>query len=129
MRVSHLLAALAVSVVWGGMAEASPKAAMPDLDRVETSYAQYRYRYVERRPRYRRVVYRNWRYGRPVRVVRYAPYPYYRPARVARYGYYGPAYGYYYPSVRYYAGYGWPYYRPYYSYGGTYGGISIGFGF
>jgi hypothetical protein len=140
MRLRHLLAAMAVSVAWGGAAEASPKAIVPDFDRVETAYAQYRYRVVERRPRYRRVVYRNWNNRRPVRVLRYArpyryagpyryarPYPIYRPARVVPYGYYGPAYGYYRP-VRYYAGYGRPYY-PYYGYGRPYGGISIGVGF
>jgi hypothetical protein len=136
MRLRHLLAALAVSVAFGAAAEAAPKATAVDLDKVETAYAQYRYRTVDRRPRYRRVVYRNWGNRRSARVVRYAPayryvrpyrYRYYRPAPVVPYGYYGPAYGYYSP-VRYYAGYGWPY-RSYYGYGRPYGGISIGIGF
>ncbi|HZH53749.1 MAG TPA: hypothetical protein VEZ16_17930 [Microvirga sp.] len=136
MRLRYLLAALAVSVAWGGGAEAAPKAKTVDLDRIETAYAQYRYRHVERRPRVRRVVYRNWGPRRSVRVVRYArpvryvrPYRYYRPARVVRYGYpYGYYSPYYYRPARYYAGYGWPYYRrPYF--GGPYGGISIGVGF
>jgi len=138
MHLRHMLVALAVSVTWVGAAEAVPKAKAGDLDRVETAYAQDRSRSVERRPRSRRVVYRNWGPRRSVRVVRHArpvryvrPYRYYRPAPVVRYGYpygyYGPAFGYYRP-VRYYAGYGWPYYRrPYF--GGPYGGVSIGIGF
>jgi hypothetical protein len=128
MRLRHLLAALAVSFAWGGVAEAAPKATTLDLDKVQTAYTQYRYRYVDRRPRYRRVVYRNYGYRRPVRAVRYARpyrYGYYRPAP---YGYYGRPYGYYRPA-RYYAGYGNPYYRPYYGYGRPYGGVSIGIGF
>jgi hypothetical protein len=143
MRLRHLLAALTVSLAWGGLAEASPKATPVDLDRVATAYAQYGYRYDYRGPRYRRVVYRDYRYRRPMRVVRYAPpyrYGYYRPRRVVRYvypayrpvynpyryGYYGRPYGYYRPA-RYYAGYGWPYYG--YGYGRPYGGSSIGIGF
>jgi hypothetical protein len=146
MRLRHLLAALAVSVAWGGMAEASPKAAIPNLDKVEVAYAKHRVHH-------RRVVYRNWGPRRSVRVVRYARpyrYGYYRPsrsvrvvryARPYRYGYYRPArvvryaypYGYYRPApyyspVRYYAGYGRSYYRPY-GWGGPYGGVSIGLGF
>jgi len=145
VRLRYLLTALAMSVAWGATAEAAPQARASDFDRVDAAYAQYRYRSVERRPRYRRVVYRNWGPRRSVRVVRYArpvryvrPYRYYRPAPVVRYGYpygyYRPAYGYYRPAygyyrpARYYGGYGWPYYRrPYY--GGPYGGISIGVGF
>ena len=90
MRLRHLLAALTVSVAWGGLAEASPKATPVDLDQVATAYAQYGYRYDYRGPRYRRVVYRDYRYRRPVRVVRYAQpyrYGYYRPRRVVRYAY------------------------------------------
>ncbi len=137
MHLRPLLAALAVSVAWGGFAEAAPKAQALDLDRVETAYAQSRSRSVERRPHYRRVIYRNWGPRRSVRVVRsarpvrYVRPSYDRPAPVVRYGYpygyYGPVYGYYRP-VRYYAGYSWPYYRrPYF--GGPYGGVSIGIGF
>lgn len=149
MRLRYLLAALAVTVAWGGTAEASPKPAIPNLDKVDVAYAKHRSGHV-----HRKVVYRNWgprrsvrvvryarpyRYGyyrpyRPVRVVRYARpyrYGYYRPARVVRYGY---PYGYYRPApyyapTRYYAGYGRPYHRPYYGYGGPYGGVSIGVGF
>jgi hypothetical protein len=136
MRLRHLLAALTVSLAWGGLAEASPKATPVDLDSVPMAYAQYGYRYGDRAPRYRRVVYRTYGYRRPVRVARYAPpsrYGYVRPRRVVRYGYpaygpvyypyrygyYGRPYGYYRPA-RYYAGYG--YRRPY-------SGISIGIGF
>ncbi len=138
MRLRYLLAALAVSLTYSSAAEAAPKAKASDLDRVETAYTQYRYRTVERRPRHRRAVYRSWGPRRSVRAVRYAPpvrYArpyryYYRPAPIVRhsypYGYYGPAYGYYSP-VRYYASYGWPYYRrPWF--GGPYGGISVGIG-
>jgi hypothetical protein len=125
MHLRRLLAALAVSVAWGGAAEAAPKAAMLDSDKVQTAYAQYRYGYAG--PRYRRAVFRNHGYRRPVRAARYARpyrYGYYRPAPVVPYGYYGWPHGYYSP-VRYYAGYGWPYY----GYGRPYGGISIGIGF
>jgi hypothetical protein len=39
MHLRRLLAALAVSVAWGGAAEAAPKAAMLDSDKVQTAYA------------------------------------------------------------------------------------------